>query len=180
MENQEKRIETEVVAEVQTAKADSAVPEADKDPQAMRRESIQKAITVLCEKFPKAFSLKQEEIKPLKIGIINDLKEKISELDGISLSKIRAAVRKYTYSIQYLDVVKEGAKRVDLDGNALPELGSTNFEPRFRFGFSAYSECGRLRNGGDVGDFQRDCWNHSGKRFYSGADQPERDSEGRL
>ena len=41
MENQEKRIETEVVAEVQTAKADSAVPEADKDPQAMRRESIQ-------------------------------------------------------------------------------------------------------------------------------------------
>ncbi len=122
MENQEKRIETEVVAEVQTAKADSAVPETDKDPQVMRRESIQKAITVLCEKFPKAFSLKQEEIKPLKIGIINDLKEKISELDGISLSKIRAAVRKYTYSIQYLDVVKEGAKRVDLDGNEVSEV----------------------------------------------------------
>ena len=59
MENQEKKLEAEVTAEVQNAKADSALPEAEKDPQALRRESIQKAIAVLCEKFPKAFSLQQ-------------------------------------------------------------------------------------------------------------------------
>ena len=122
MENQEKKLEAEVTAEVQNVKADSALPEAEKDPQALRRESIQKAIAVLCEKFPKAFSLQQEEIKPLKIGIINDLKDRIADLDGVSLSKIRAAVRKYTYSIQYLDAVKEGTKRVDLDGNEVSEV----------------------------------------------------------
>lgn len=122
MENQEKKLEAEVAAEVQTVKADAVQNEAEKDPQTMRRESIQKAIAVLCEKFPKAFSLKQEEVKPLKVGIINDLKEKIAELDGISLSKIRAAVRKYTYSIQYLDAVKAGSKRVDLDGNEVSEV----------------------------------------------------------
>ena len=122
MENQEKKLEAEVTAEVQNAKADSALPEAEKDPQALRRESIQKAIAVLCEKFPKAFSLQQEEIRPLKIGIINDLKDRIADLDGVSLSKIRAAVRKYTYSIQYLDAVKEGTKRVDLDGNEVSEV----------------------------------------------------------
>ena len=113
MENQEKRIETEVVAEVQTAKADSAVPEADKDPQAMRRESIQKAITVLCEKFPKAFSLKQEEIKPLKIGIINDLKERFlllyknqnSRLLNIPLRNSKyCLLQKLPGCLQYVDV----------------------------------------------------------------------------
>ena len=31
-------------------------------------------------------------------------------------------MRKYTYSIQYLDAVKEGTKRVDLDGNEVSEV----------------------------------------------------------
>lgn len=121
MDIQEKKVEAEITAaEKPIVNAGPAEPE--KDPQTLRRESIQKAISVLCEKFPKTFFAQAEDIKPLKIGIINDLKDKISELDGFSLSKIRAAVRKYTYSIQYLDAVKEGAKRVDLEGNEVSEV----------------------------------------------------------
>ena len=85
MENKEKRIETEVGAEVQTAKADSALPETDKDPQAMRRESIQKAITVLCEKFPKAFSLKQEEWNQFLADVENAYRAYVGPQNSIDL-----------------------------------------------------------------------------------------------
>ena len=89
--------------------------------QEQRRESIHKAIAALCEKFPKAF-VASGPAKPLKIGIINDIKERINEFDDISLSKLRSAVRIYTFSLNYLKSIKEGAKRVDLDGNEVSEV----------------------------------------------------------
>lgn len=79
-------------------------------------DHIKETLEILYKTFPKAF-MKDGDLKPLKIGIFEDLKEKISSVEGLSVSKVRAALRMYTSRLKYLYSVKEGALRVDLDGN---------------------------------------------------------------
>lgn len=80
-------------------------------------KDVKQILTELSEKFPLCFS-QSGEAKPLKIGIFQDLAQRLSEEDGISKTQIRHALRLYTSSWRYLAGVKVGVARVDLDGQA--------------------------------------------------------------
>ncbi|MCP3697046.1 MAG: RNA chaperone ProQ [Aliivibrio sp.] len=78
-------------------------------------------IAYIAERFPKCFIL-EGEAKPLKIGIFQDLAERLSDDPKVSKTQLRAGLRQYTSSWRYLHGVKPGASRVDLDGNLCGEL----------------------------------------------------------
>jgi ProP effector len=80
-------------------------------------KDVNQVIEYLAEKFPLCFSLKGEA-KPLKVGLFQDLSERLNDDTQISKTQIRAAMRRYTNSWRYLKCMKVGAERVDLDGNA--------------------------------------------------------------
>jgi ProP effector len=80
-------------------------------------KDVKQILAELSEKFPLCFS-QSGEAKPLKIGIFQDLAQRLSEEDGISKTQIRHALRLYTSSWRYLACVKVGVARVDLDGQA--------------------------------------------------------------
>ncbi|GAC14816.1 RNA chaperone ProQ [Aliiglaciecola lipolytica] len=73
-------------------------------------------IAFLAQTFPKCFSL-EGEAKPLKIGIFQELSERLKEDERISKTLLRASLRHYTNSWRYLHSVKQGSFRIDLDGN---------------------------------------------------------------
>lgn len=73
-------------------------------------------VAYIAELFPACFSLK-DEAKPLKVGIFQDLAERLADDPAVSKTQLRAALRQYTSSWRYLYSVKEGAVRIDLDGN---------------------------------------------------------------
>lgn len=73
-------------------------------------------IAFLADTFPKCFSL-VGDAKPLKIGIFQELSERLKEEPRLSKTLLRSSLRHYTNSWRYLHSVKEGAHRVDLDGN---------------------------------------------------------------
>lgn len=72
-------------------------------------------IAFLAETFPKCFSV-DGEARPLKIGIFQDLAERLNEEERVSKTLLRSTLRHYTNSWRYLYSIKEGAHRVDLDG----------------------------------------------------------------
>jgi len=78
--------------------------------------STKAVLSYLIELFPQCF-VKEGEAKPLKIGIFQDIADRIKDDDKVSKTQVRAALRQYTSSWRYLYGVKPGAKRVDLDGN---------------------------------------------------------------
>ena len=80
-------------------------------------KDVKQILAELSEKFPLCFS-QSGEAKPLKIGIFQDLAQRLTEEDGISKTQIRHALRLYTSSWRYLASVKVGVARVDLDGQA--------------------------------------------------------------
>ncbi len=84
-------------------------------------KNSKEVIAYIAECFPKCFTL-EGEAKPLKIGIFQDLAERLNEDPKVSKTQLRAALRQYTSSWRYLHGVKAGAVRVDLDGNACGEL----------------------------------------------------------
>ncbi|OEE79432.1 RNA chaperone ProQ [Vibrio genomosp. F6] len=84
-------------------------------------KNSKEVIAYVAECFPKCFTL-EGEAKPLKIGIFQDLAERLAEDEKVSKTQLRAALRQYTSSWRYLHGVKAGAVRVDLDGNACGEL----------------------------------------------------------
>jgi ProP effector len=84
-------------------------------------------IAYIAECFPKCFTL-EGEAKPLKIGIFQDLAERLSEDEKVSKTQLRAALRQYTSSWRYLHGVKLDAERVDLDGNACGKLEEEHVE----------------------------------------------------
>lgn len=78
-------------------------------------------IAFLCDKFPACFTQKAD-VKPLKIGIFKDLSERLGDDSQISRTRLRQAIRYYTSSLRYLESVKAGGKRIDLDGNACDDI----------------------------------------------------------
>ncbi len=78
-------------------------------------------IAFLVKEFPACFSLKGEA-KPLKIGLFQELSERLAENESVSKTQLRGAIRHYTTSWRYLRCIKAGAKRVDIDGNEVEEL----------------------------------------------------------
>ena len=84
-------------------------------------------IAYIAERFPKCFIL-EGEARPLKIGIFQDLSERLSDDPKVSKTQLRAGLRQYTSSWRYLHGVKPGASRVDLDGNPCGELEEEHIE----------------------------------------------------
>ncbi|MBU2871649.1 RNA chaperone ProQ [Colwellia sp. E2M01] len=87
----------------------------------IKRTSTKDIIAYLTEKFPECFSIKGP-VKPLKIGIFQDLAEKLSDDETVSKTRLRQALRHYTSSWRYLKVIKVGAYRVDIDGKEVAEI----------------------------------------------------------
>ena len=76
----------------------------------------------LCSKFPKAFTTDDQKIRPLKIGIYEDLKVELG-LKGkkriwakVQKRLLREALKIYTSSPVYLKQLSKGLYRVDLFG----------------------------------------------------------------
>ena len=90
-------------------------------------EHIKETLELLYTTFPKAF-VKDGQVKPLKIGIFEDLRQRVASIEGLSVSKVRAALRLYTSRLKYLYSVKEGAKRIDLDGNECADVVNAEHE----------------------------------------------------
>lgn len=86
-----------------------------------KRTSTKEIIAYLAEKFPACFSL-EGPAKPLKIGIFQDLAEKLTDDETVSKTRLRQALRHYTSSWRYLKSVKVGSVRVDIDGNDAAEI----------------------------------------------------------
>ncbi|MGL4860302.1 MAG: RNA chaperone ProQ [Enterobacteriaceae bacterium] len=85
--------------------------------------SSKEVIAWLAKRFPLCF-IAEGEARPLKIGIFQDLVDRLqtdSEQE-VSKTQLRSALRLYTSSWRYLHGVKNGSQRVDLDGNACGEL----------------------------------------------------------
>ena len=78
-------------------------------------------LAYLYETFPLCF-IAEGETKPLKIGLFQDLAERLADDSKVSKTQLRVALRRYTSSWRYLKCIKTGAVRVDLDGNACGEL----------------------------------------------------------
>ncbi|WHP29685.1 RNA chaperone ProQ [Trabulsiella odontotermitis] len=83
--------------------------------------SSKEVIAYLAERFPHCFSA-EGEARPLKIGIFQDLVERVEGEMNLSKTQLRSALRLYTSSWRYLYGIKPGATRVDLDGNPCGEL----------------------------------------------------------
>ncbi|QYJ80581.1 RNA chaperone ProQ [Shewanella acanthi] len=78
-------------------------------------------LAYLYETFPLCF-IAEGETKPLKIGLFQDLAERLADDSKVSKTQLRVALRRYTSSWRYLKSVKAGAHRVDLDGQPCGEL----------------------------------------------------------
>lgn len=121
----------EVSAQAPAAEAGEAAKAAENT--GTHQEHVKEALELLYVHFPKAF-IKDGDCKPLKIGILEDLKPLIANIEGLSISKVRAAVRIYTTRLRYFYSVREGAMRVDLNGQEIDAVTAEHAEyARTRF-----------------------------------------------
>ena len=89
--------------------------------------STKEVIAFLAERFPQCFSA-EGEARPLKIGIFQDLVDRVQGEMSLSKTQLRSALRLYTSSWRYLYGIKAGATRVDLDGNPCGQLDEQHVE----------------------------------------------------
>jgi sRNA-binding protein len=73
---------------------------------------VEAAISELVAAFPAAFTLDPKLVRPVKLGIRDELYAQ----SAISRGRISAALRSYCHSVPYLRASTEGAIRVDLAG----------------------------------------------------------------
>lgn len=85
--------------------------------QAVKASNVKEVLAYLVQRFPACFS-ENGAAKPLKIGIFQDLAERLQDDSIVSKTQLRQALRVYTSSWRYLEATTEGAARIDLDGNA--------------------------------------------------------------
>ncbi len=80
-----------------------------------------KVIDWLIEQFPAAFFKKNKHIKPLKVGILEDIFDFHHQLETPPFSKkaIRSALTYYCTSPAYLNAQKPNTARLDLFGNEI-------------------------------------------------------------
>jgi ProP effector len=72
-------------------------------------------IELLASTWPRCFSVKLADRRPLKVGIRKDIAA--SAEGAITPDELGAALRIYTSHKRYLRTLREGAHRIDLDGN---------------------------------------------------------------
>ena len=108
--------ETEVTTEV----AEQVIVSSEEKSE-VKRLNTKEIIAYLTDKFPACFSI-DGPAKALKIGIFQDLSEKLIDDETVSKTRLRQALRHYTSSWRYLKAVKLGNFRVDIDGNDSDEI----------------------------------------------------------
>lgn len=83
-----------------------------------KKEKLQ-VIDWLVEHFPRAFFKKKEHIKPLKIGVLDDIIDFYERLDTPPFSKkaLREALNYYSASPFYLTSQRANEARIDIYGN---------------------------------------------------------------
>jgi len=75
-------------------------------------------IALLAELYPKCFSVYQGRRRPLKLKIHLDIQAAQAALDGaITPAELHRALGTYCSNQVYLGHTREGAQRIDLDGN---------------------------------------------------------------
>jgi ProP effector len=84
-------------------------------------------IGFLIEQFPACFSNKGDA-KPLKIGIFQDLAERLENEERVSKTLLRSSLRHYTNSWRYLHSIKNDAQRIDLDGKDVATIEAEHVE----------------------------------------------------
>lgn len=84
-------------------------------------------LAYLYENFPLCF-IAEGEIKPLKIGLFQDLAERLADDSKVSKTQLRVALRRYTGSWRYLKCIKTSMQRVDLDGKSCGELAQEHID----------------------------------------------------
>lgn len=89
--------------------------------------SAKETLQYMMELFPQCF-IKEGEAKPLKIGIFQDLSERLADDPKVSKTLLRSALRQYTSAWRYLHGVKSGQERVDLDGNNVGPVEQQHIE----------------------------------------------------
>ena len=94
----------------------SSVQAADAQVNSQKLTNTKDIIAYLAEKFPLCFIL-EGEAKPLKIGLFQDLADALQDDERVSKTQLRQALRQYTSNWRYLHGCREGAVRVDLQGN---------------------------------------------------------------
>jgi ProP effector len=72
-------------------------------------------LAFLCSKYPKCFFL-EGAVKPLKIGIFQDLAKELEDENVVSKRMLRLSLRHYTSGWRYLSAIKTGVARIDLSG----------------------------------------------------------------
>ena len=104
---------------------------------AIKKDKLQ-IIDWLIEHFPGAFFKKGNQIKPLKIGIFDDIIDFYERLDSPPFSKkaLRDALSYYSASPSYLNCQKENAARVDIYGNEVDTVTAD----QAKYAFQRYQE----------------------------------------
>ncbi|KTD26863.1 protein convertase [Legionella israelensis] len=92
----------------------------------------------LIEHFPAAFFKKGSQVKPLKIGIFDDIIDFYERLDSPPFSKksLREALNYYSASPAYLSCQKVDAARVDIYGNEVDVVT----EEQAKYAYQRYQE----------------------------------------
>lgn len=103
-----------------------------------------KVIDWLIEFFPAAFFKKGNQVKPLKIGIYDDILEFYDRLASPPFSKkgLREALNYYSASPAYLKNQKTDAARVDLFGNEVDIVT----DEQAKYAYQRYQQRYALKN----------------------------------
>jgi ProP effector len=101
----------------------------NKKQKATSKSARHRALQWLAQRFPQAFN-SDECIRPLKLGIMQDILNYAEEASdaGISKSKLREAVVIFTRRIDYLACLKAQEVRVDLMGHPTSQVSSEEAE----------------------------------------------------
>lgn len=74
-------------------------------------------LELLAERWPRCFAIFEQRRRPLKLGIDQDIAAALA--DPFTPDELKSALRFYVGNIGYLLACREGAERVDLDGNVV-------------------------------------------------------------
>lgn len=108
-----------------------------------------KTIDWLAEHFPAAFFKKSNQVRPLKIGIFDDIIDFYERLDTPPFSKkaLREALNYYSASPAYLNSQKADVARVDLYGNEVDVVTEEQAKYAYQRYQQRYAERKKDKNG---------------------------------
>lgn len=91
---------------------------------------MQAVVNWLVDTFPKAFFKAKKKVKPLQLGIIEDILDIYERLDVAPFSKkrLRSGLNFYTSSKGYLQAQTEGAYRVNAYGQQVEPVTASQAE----------------------------------------------------